>query len=261
MKGDGNRQNLYGKKLGKLTAVKPTNKKMSESIIWEFMCDCGNIVYLSVGQVNRNKNKMCKECYDKERSKISEKHGESKTRLYKIHQGIQQRCNNPLSTGYENYGGRNIKICEEWIDFMEFKKWSYLNGYCDGLQIDRIDNDGNYEPNNCRWVNSKINNSSWEKRKLVSTNKTGFNGVWESKGKFHAQLGYNGKRYSSKAFDTALEAAKERIRLEIKHTGEQRTNLHLELKESDHESVITIKLSEYIKLIEFYNKNNTEVKL
>lgn len=84
------------------------------------------------------------------------KHSKCDTRLYSIWENIIQRTYNKNNTYYKNYGGRGIKVCDEWRNnFMTFYKWALINGYKDNLTIDRIDVDGNYELNNCRWVDRK----------------------------------------------------------------------------------------------------------
>lgn len=84
------------------------------------------------------------------------KHSLSGTKLYMIWKAMKQRCSNPNNKDYPNYGERGIKVCDEWSrDFQTFYDWSIQNGYIEGLSIDRIDTNGNYEPDNCRWITSK----------------------------------------------------------------------------------------------------------
>jgi len=83
-------------------------------------------------------------------------HGKSKTKLYKVYHSMKQRCYNPKSTGYEHYGGRGIIVCDEWLDnFIRFYNWAIETGYKEGLSINRINNNGNYEPDNCEWIYQK----------------------------------------------------------------------------------------------------------
>lgn len=97
--------------------------------------------------------------------------GESGTRLYKIWDAMKRRCYNSKHIYFKNYGGRGIKICDEWLnDFYAFKKWSLSNGYEATLTIDRINNNGNYEPSNCRWVTNKENCNNTRTNRLITIN-------------------------------------------------------------------------------------------
>lgn len=97
-------------------------------------------------------------------------HGGRHSRLYRVWCGMKERCNNPNNKRYGRYGGRGIKICEAWEDFAEFQKWSEANGYSEGLTIDRIDNSGNYEPCNCRWVTQKEQNRNYSRNHRITFN-------------------------------------------------------------------------------------------
>ena len=90
------------------------------------------------------------------------KHGEGKTKLYRVWSSMRDRCNNPRCKDYKYYGAKGIRVSPEWDEFLEFKRWALRNGYQEGLSIDRIDLDGNYEPRNCRWVtwDIQMNNMS-----------------------------------------------------------------------------------------------------
>jgi len=96
------------------------------------------------------------------------KHGDRKIRLYGVWTNIKTRCTNPNNKRYKDYGGRGITICPEWAnDYIVFRDWSLSNGYQEGLQINRINNNGNYCPENCNFVTAKEN--SWNTRRIVLT--------------------------------------------------------------------------------------------
>lgn len=126
---------------------------------WLCKCDCGNY-HTTLGKYLLNGDATSCGC---RRAKFlvnvtyrkQPVHGMSNTRIFQTWQGMRNRCNNPNDRAYRNYGGRGIKICKEWNDFMNFYHWAMANGYTDDLTIDRINNDGNYEPSNCRWADLK----------------------------------------------------------------------------------------------------------
>lgn len=109
---------------------------------------------LSCGKRDRS----CGCIHNKDINNNNYKHGETNTKLYKIYNSMKQRVFNPKNKDYLNYGGRGIAVCPEWTEsYIKFRDWSLNNGYTDNLEIDRINNDGNYEPSNCRFVTHKEN--------------------------------------------------------------------------------------------------------
>ena len=147
-------------------------------------------------------------CYQKRRaSEVNKIHGLTHTRLYKIWRHIKSRTLNLKHKDYNDYGGRGITICDEWKnDFKSFYDWAMSNGYSDKLSIDRIDNEGNYEPSNCRWVTRTIQSRN---QRMQKNNKSGFRGVHFNKksGKYVARISVNNKRKLLGYFQTAVEGA------------------------------------------------------
>lgn len=157
-------KDLTGKRFGRLLVIKRvgTNPK-NRQYIWLCKCDCGNYKEALTSYLTTGDTSSCgcyrKECELKNLSEFWGKiktHGLSKTRIYAIWADMKDRCYNSKNRAYKHYGNRGIIVFEDWKnDFMAFYNWSMSNGYTDKLTIDRIDVNGNYEPNNCRWVTQK----------------------------------------------------------------------------------------------------------
>lgn len=146
------------------------------------------------------------------------RHNLTNHRLYKIYYGMKQRCYNSNVPHFHNYGGRGIAICEEWLDkesgFISFYNWSMDNGYADDLTIDRINNNGNYAPNNCKWA---TNNEQMHNRRIK--NNAGVSGVaWDkTMNKWHAKIKINYNNIHLGYFDNIEEAIKIRKLAEQKY--------------------------------------------
>lgn len=97
-------------------------------------------------------------------------HGDKNTKLYRVWCSMKERCNNIHNKSYKNYGKKGIKVCSEWNNYINFKKWALSNGYQENLTIDRINFNKNYEPNNCRWVDTKIQNRNYSKNIFIEFN-------------------------------------------------------------------------------------------
>jgi hypothetical protein len=144
---------LNGKRFGRLTVIsKSEEHNKYGQVIWLCKCDCGNEIIATTGDLNRGHVKSCG-CLQKEKViQACTKHNESRTRLYRIWSNMKCRCYSPKATSYENYGGRGICICDEWLkSYQAFSLWAKNNGYNDSLTIDRKNDNGNYEPSNCEW--------------------------------------------------------------------------------------------------------------
>ena len=149
-------EDLTGQRFGRLVAIRRDFTRRNAAY-WICRCDCGKEATVQACHLRSGATKSCG-CYHDESARISRPitHGESNTKLFKKWQSMKNRCYCKTSSRYENYGGRGIKVCDEWISSFEpFRDWALANGYRDDLTIDRIDVNGNYEPSNCRWITNK----------------------------------------------------------------------------------------------------------
>lgn len=143
--------------------------------------------------------------------------GESKTTLYRRYIDMKARCLNPQSCNYKYYGARGIKICTEWLGkdgFKNFKEWALKNGFKKSLSIDRIDNNGDYCPENCRWVTQSIQNMTMRHK-----NTSGYVGICRhsSADRWYGRVKVNGKCFYTGMSENITEAAKMRNEYILSH--------------------------------------------
>lgn len=157
------REDLTGKKFNKWTVLHFSHRGKPYSKYWVCECDCGTIRPVEGSALKSGASKSCG-CWRREvmrNQTWTQTHGLSKTRLHDTWGKMIRRCEQPKDKRWERYGGRGISICDEWRnDFLAFYNWAMDNGYSDELTIDRINNDGNYEPSNCRWATAKQQSSN-----------------------------------------------------------------------------------------------------
>ena len=191
--------------LGKIYATENSKEKRRFGI---YKCGfCGNNFRADTRSIKNKHTNSCG-CYRKKRSKESNlTHNLTNTRIYKIWAGIKYRVSNYNNKRYKDYVGRGITICDGWKnDVKSFYDWAMSNGYSDDLSLDRIDNDGGYSPENCRWTTRTVQSRNTRVRK---DNKSGYKGVSfrKDRNKYQTYISINSKRIHLGYFLTAVEGA------------------------------------------------------
>lgn len=161
-----------GQRFNKLVVVSETNERLNRSIVYKCKCDCGKTVYTTRTRLEKGLTKSCG-CLQRQRaSEANKTHGLSSSKIYSVYRDMKRRCNSKNHHAYKYYGGRGITVCKSWNnDFSAFYKWALINGYEEGLTIDRIDNDEGYSPENCRWVTMTIQCNNRRKPKNIELSK------------------------------------------------------------------------------------------
>lgn len=196
---------LTGEKYGRLTVVEFSHRDKNRRYYWSCKCDCGNIVIVSGNNLKSGNTKSCGCLNTLKRIQRKKTHGMYGTRIYRIWNGMIMRCTNQNIPIYNNYGARGISVCNEWRKFNNFYKWAINNGYSDDLTIDRINNNGNYEPSNCRWVDY-IEQANNTRRNLYIE----YHGETKTLAQWSRILGFSydlvkGRLYAGWSFEKAIQ--------------------------------------------------------
>ena len=202
---------LTGQKFGKLTVIKRVENDKFKNVMWLCRCECGNIKKIRGFQVKKSKSCGCL-------TRFKTKHALTNHPIFNLWHSMKDRCYGDDPQHKKYYKDRGIIVCDDWRDdFKAFYDWAITNGWEKGLQIDRIDNDGNYEPNNCRFVTPRQN--ALNKRRLNSRNTSGYEGVtWDkSRDKWLASIQIHGNTKTIGRFINKLDAVQARNNFILKN--------------------------------------------
>lgn len=161
-----------GKRFGRLLVIKESACSINGKKKYQCLCDCGKETIVFSENLISGHTRSCG-CLKNDviHAGANTKHGLCRTRIYRIWKEMRRRCNNPNRPNYPRYGGRGIKVCDEWnSDFMSFYKWAINNKYDDSLSIDRIDNNEGYGPENCRWASPQEQSNNRRSNRFLQHN-------------------------------------------------------------------------------------------
>lgn len=153
-------ERVIGKTFGRLFVDSYIRTGKNYHKYFKCVCMCGEIVEVDMKHLLYGNIVSCGCYWEDHKREFRKSHGASYISLYTRWTCIKQRCKNKNNARYKDYGGRGIDLCDEWEVYENFEKWAKINGYTESLQIDRIDNNKGYYPDNCHWVTSKINNQN-----------------------------------------------------------------------------------------------------
>lgn len=204
-----------GQRFGSLIVVERAENDQNGKAMWLCKCDCGNSIVVSAKNLTRGKSSCG--CLFGGKPLIYRKSHSNK--LYNQWSGMIYRCTHQAASHYERYGERGVSVCEEWMNSFEvFANWAISNGYSENLEIDRIDNNGNYCPDNCQWVSHMENSRNRNARK---TSKSGVSGVAFRKDikKWRVTICVNYKRIHIGNYETFEAAVSARKKAESEYWG------------------------------------------
>lgn len=172
----GNKKDITGMKFNMWTVLECVGKNRFGSYLWKCRCDCGTERIVEGRSVRTGTSRGCG-CTRGRNNKRNLKHGGKGERLYGVWSSMKGRCLNPNDTYYDRYGGRGIRIYDDWMSYENFRDWALTSGYDKNAPfrsctIDRIDNDGDYRPDNCRWVTQKEQDNNRSSNHII-TNSAG----------------------------------------------------------------------------------------
>lgn len=224
--------NLISERFGRLLVVREGNRRGYKRY-WVCMCDCGNETEVYQNSLKNGDTKSCG-CYNKDKASARRTtHGMSTSKIYRVWAGMIKRCTNPNDSHYIDYGGRGIKVCDRWLDSFE-NFYEDMGERPEGFTLDRVNNDKNYSPENCRWVTKeeqvrnqrkKKNNTSGATGVFYCKRNDGYQAGWIEDGKLRLKYFSCNKYGSNVAFNLAKEYRENKIK-ELNKLGYGYTEKH-----------------------------------